>query len=86
MMLGPFSHAQAHFDLKMEKKICAPSAVMWLALYSPGVDDFNTRNLLQTARKVVGEAESDCRKLSTASLAKPEGCVNRLIGKELAVL
>ena len=43
-------------------------------------------NLLQTARKGVGEAGSDFRKLSIASLAKAEGCANRLIEKELAVL
>ena len=43
-------------------------------------------NLLQTARKGVGEAVSDFRSLSIASLAKADGCANRLIEKELAVL
>ena len=43
-------------------------------------------NLLQTARKGVGEAGSDFRSLSIASLAKAEGCANRLIEKKLAVL
>ena len=43
-------------------------------------------NLLQTARKGVGDAGSDFRQLSIASLAKAEGCANRLIEKERAVL
>ena len=43
-------------------------------------------NLLQTARKGVGEAGSDFRYLSITSLAKAEDCANRLIEKELAVL
>ena len=46
----------------------------------------STREPAPTARKVVGEAGSGFRTLSITSLAKPEGCANRLIGKELAVL
>ena len=39
-------------------------------------------NLLQTARKGVGEAGSDFRKLSIASLAKAEGGADRLSDRE----
>ena len=77
--------ARTYFDLKMENIPRTQCCQAVGHVLSSGVPT-STGKRAPNGEGVVGEAVSDCRKLSPnahASLAKPERCANRLIGREL---